>query len=149
MHSLALYNKISDILLMAIENGIIVCSQVLVASLCDPPVHKVQKTVSHVSQNNNSWFICTEHFGMTSLLWRDIKSSNWLTRNDGGKADTPPLGIVINSRQIGHLNDPVSLVWDAAILVRQCKHTVWEHCSNFGVCSLPSYTPVKRNKILK
>lgn len=30
-----------------------------------PPVHTVQNTVSHVSQNNNSWFIWTEHFGIT------------------------------------------------------------------------------------
>lgn len=88
-----------------------------------------------------TWFMCTEHFGMTSLRCRDIRSNSWLTRNEGGRALTPPRGIVINSRQMGQRNDPVSRVWEAAILDRQCKHTVCEHGSNFGVCSLPSYIP--------
>lgn len=144
MHSLALYNNISDILLIAIENGIMVCSaQVLVESLCEPPVHKVQKTVSQVSQNSNSWLMWTEHFGITSRLCLDIKSNSWFTKNDGGRAWTPPLGIVINSRHIGHRNEPVSRVWDAAILVKQCKQTVCEHWRSLGVCSLPSYIPGK------
>lgn len=138
MHSLALYNNISDILLIAIENGMIVCSQLFVPSLCEPPVHNVQKTVSHVSQKSNSWLMCTEHFGMTSLRCLDMRSSNWLTRNDGGNADTPPLGMFISSRHIGQRNEFVSLVWLAAILVKQCRQTVCEHCNNFGVCSLPS-----------
>lgn len=65
IHSLALYNKISDILLMAMENGIMVCSQLFVLSLWDPPVHKVQNTVSQVSQKRSSWLMWTEHFGIT------------------------------------------------------------------------------------
>ena len=138
MHSFALYNKISDILLIAIENGMMVCSQLLVPSLCEPPVHDIQNTISQVSQNNSSWVMWTEHLGMTSRRCLDIKSNNWLTRKDGGKADTPPLGMFMDSLHIGHRKEPVSLVCEAAILVKQCKQTVWEHWSNFGVCSLPS-----------
>lgn len=128
---------------MAMENGMMVCSQLLAASLWEPPVHRVQKTVSHVSQNSNSWLIWTEHFGMTSRLCLDIRSSSWLTRKDGGKADTPPLGIVMSSLHIGHRKEPVSLVCPAAILVRQWRQTVWEHCRSLGVCSCPSYIPGK------
>lgn len=141
MQSLALYSNISDILLIAIEKGMIVCSQVVAVSLWDPLVQRVQKTVSQVSQKSNSWLIWTEHFGITSLRCLDIKSSSWLTRKDGGKADTPPRGMVISSLQIGHRNEPLSRVWLAAIRVRQCRHTVWEHCRSFGVCSWPSYIP--------
>lgn len=148
MQSLALYSRISDILFMAIEKGMIVCSQLLALSLCDPPVHKVQKTVSQVSQNNNSWLMWTEHLGMTSLLCLDIKSKSWLTRKDGGKAETPPLGMVISSRQIGQRKEPVSLVWLAAILVRQCRQTVCEHWRSLGVCSWPSYMPGKNTLAL-
>lgn len=54
-----------------------------------------------------------------------MRSKSWFTRKLGGNADTPPRGIVISSLQIGHLNAPVSRVWDAAILVKQCKHT-WD-----------------------
>lgn len=61
---------------------------------------------------------------VTSLRCLDIKSSNWLTRKLGGKAGTPPLGIVINSLHIGHRKAPASLVCEAAILVRQCKQTL-------------------------
>lgn len=53
-HSFALYNKISDIRLIAMLNGIIVCSQLVLPSSWLPPVHKAQNTVSHVSQNSNS-----------------------------------------------------------------------------------------------
>lgn len=88
-----------------------------------PPVQTVQKTVSHVSQNSNSWFIWIEHFGMTSRRWRDIRSSNWLTRKLGGNAETPPRGIVMSSRQMGHRNAPDSRVCDAAILVKQWRQT--------------------------
>lgn len=43
---------------MAILKGMIVCSvHPGDVPVCDPPVHIVQNTVSHVSQNNNSWFI--------------------------------------------------------------------------------------------
>lgn len=55
MHSLALYSRISDIRLMAIENGIIVCS--LLEDwpwFPEEPVHREQNTVSQVSQNNSS-----------------------------------------------------------------------------------------------
>lgn len=147
MHSLALYNRISDILLMAIEKGIIVCSPLLALSLWDPPVHNVQKTVSHVSQNNSSWLMCTEHLGITSLLCLDIKSRSWLTRNEGGRAATPPRGMTISSRHMGHRKEPVSRDGDAAILVRQCRQTVWEHCRSFGVCSPPSYMPENENEL--
>lgn len=78
---------------------------------------------------------------LTSLLCRDIRSSSWLTRKDGGSAATPPRGIIISSRHMGHLKEPVSRDGDAAILVRQCRQTVWEHCRSFGVCSPPSYIP--------
>lgn len=78
---------------------------------------------------------------VTSLRCRDIKSSSWLTRKDGGSAATPPRGIIISSRHMGHLKEPVSRDGDAAILVRQCRQTVWEHCRSFGVCSPPSYIP--------
>ena len=94
-----------------------------------------------------TWLMCTEHLGMTSLLCRDMRSSSWLTRNEGGRALTPPRGIVINSRQMGQRNDPVSRVWEAAILDRQCKHTVCEQGRSFGVCSPPSYRPANRNNI--
>lgn len=83
-------------------------------------------------------------YKLTSLLCLDIKSSSWLTKKEGGRALTPPLGMVISSLQIGHRNDPVSRVCEAAILVRQCRQTVCEHCSSFGVCSFPSYMPAKR-----
>lgn len=82
-----------------------------------------------------------EHLGMTSLRCLDMRSSSWLTRKEGGSADTPPRGIVINSRHIGHLNVPVSLVCEAAIRVRQCRQTVCEQGSSLGVCSPPSYIP--------
>lgn len=144
IHSFALYKRISDILLIAIEKGIMVCSQLFVVSLWDPSVHNVQKTVSQVSQKSSSWLMCTEHFGMTSLLCLDIRSKSWLTKNEGGKAETPPRGIVINSLHIGHLKDPVSLVWEAAIFVKQWRHTVCEHWSNLGVCSFPSYMPATK-----
>lgn len=85
---------------------------------------------------------------LTSLLCLDIKSSSWLTKKEGGRALTPPLGMVISSLQIGHRNDPVSRVCEAAILVRQCRQTVCEHCSSFGVCSFPSYMPAKNEKHL-
>jgi hypothetical protein len=44
-----------------------------------------------------------EHLGMTSRLCLAIKSRSWLTRKEGGRAETPLLGIVISSRHIGHL----------------------------------------------
>lgn len=147
MHSFALYNRISDILLIAIENGIMVCSPLLALSLWDPPVHNVQKTVSQVSQKSNSWFICTEHLGITSLLCRDIKSKSWFTRKEGGRAATPPLGMTISSRHIGHRKEPVSRDGEAAILVRQWRQTVCEHWSSFGVCSPPSYMPENKKVI--
>jgi len=50
-------------------------------------------------------------------LWVDIKSSSWLTRNDGGRADTPPFwGTTISSLHIGHLK------------VCRCCWTVWDSC---------------------
>lgn len=55
MHSFALYNKISDIRLIAMENGMIVCS--LLDDwpwFPDEPVQREQKTVSQVSQNKSS-----------------------------------------------------------------------------------------------
>lgn len=53
-HSFALYNKISDIRLIAMLKGIIVCSQLELPSSWLPPVHCEQNTVSQVSQNNSS-----------------------------------------------------------------------------------------------
>ena len=143
-----------------------------------PPVHKVQNTVSHVSQNSSSyecnqtlgieaiiishwvmiisdliiikcritrmkptWLWWVEHFGMTSRRCRAIRSSNWFTRKEGGRAWTPPRGIVINSRHIGHRNWPVSRANVATILSKHCMHTVWEHGISFGLCSPPSYMP--------
>ena len=109
---------------------------------------KPNRRCEHTFQSRNvaapTWLMCTEHFGMTSLLCRDIRSSSWLTRNEGGRAFTPPRGIVINSRQMGQRNDPVSRVCEAAILDRQCKHTVCEQGSSFGVCSPPSYMPANK-----
>lgn len=135
-HSLALYNRISDILFKAMENGTTVWSQGV--SLWGPSAQCRQKTQSQVSQKRSSRPGWELHWGITSLLCRAIKSSSWLTRNDGGKACTPPLGMVISSRQIGHRKQPASLVCEAAIRVRQCKQTVCEHCKSFGVCSPPS-----------
>ena len=144
-----------------------------------PPVHNVQNTVSHVSQNSNSykrceclamiwrlessyiymsliensqlnskreltWLWCVEHFGITSRLCLAIKSSNWLTRNDGGRAWTPPRGIVISSRHIGHRNCPVSRANVATILSKHWMQTVCEHGINFGLCSPPSYMPLRK-----
>lgn len=90
--------------------------------------------------NMHTWLKCTEHFGTTSLLWLAIRSNNWLTRNDGGRAATPPLGTVICSRHIGHLKVGDAAAWEA-ILRRQWRQTVCEHGNSFGVCSLPSYIP--------
>ncbi len=71
--------------LIANENGTTVCSADI---WCWS--HIWQKILSHVSQNNNSSFVCEPHFGTTSRLNRTIKSSNWLTINEGGKEVTPP-----------------------------------------------------------
>ena len=49
---------------------------------------------------------------MTSLLWRAIRSSSWLTRNDGGIARTPPLGMEISSRQMGHLRNTTQMKFE-------------------------------------
>lgn len=75
-------------------------------------------------KNIFTWFKWIEHLGTTSRRCLAIKSNNWLTRNDGGSAGTPPRDIVILSRHIGHLKLPVSRVCDAAISVnnedKQC-----------------------------
>jgi hypothetical protein len=54
MHSLALYKRISDMRLIAMENGMMVCSQLVPLVLWLPPVQRVQNTVSQVSQNSSS-----------------------------------------------------------------------------------------------
>ena len=132
--SLALYNNISDIRLMAMEKGTTVWSLLLeeeqqeeeeeedeeddeeeeeeeeeeedrlaisefLVSLtldsgapCDTFVQWEQKTASQLSQKSSSCDGWIPHLGITSLRWRAIRSSSWLTRNDGGSAPTPPLG---------------------------------------------------------
>lgn len=52
--------------------------------------HIWQNILSHVSQKSNSSFTWKLHFGTTSRLNRTIKSSSWLTINDGGNDVTPP-----------------------------------------------------------
>jgi len=74
-----------------------------------PEVQTLQNTTSHDSQKSSSWAGCVEHFGITSLLWEDIRSSSWLTRKLGGRVTTPPLGNGIVSLQMGHRKDPTSL----------------------------------------
>ena len=81
----ALKERISFIRLMASENGTTVCSAEI---WCWS--HNWQKILSHVSQKSNSSLLCESHLGITSRRWLTIKSSNWLTRNDGGNEVTPP-----------------------------------------------------------
>lgn len=81
----ALKNKISFMRLIANENGTTVCSAEI---WCWS--HIWQKILSHVSQNNNSSFVCELHLGMTSRRKRTTRSSNWLTINEGGNEVTPP-----------------------------------------------------------
>merc|ERR1712115_743330 len=94
----------------AIEKGMTVWSVGPVApslpsTVCPPStVHRLQKTVSQVSQKSSSWLGWLEHLGTTSFLCLAIKSSSWFTRKEGGKAATPPPGIVIRSLHIGHRN---------------------------------------------
>ena len=92
------------------------------------------------------WWV--EHFGITSLLCLAMRSNNWFTRNDGGKAWTPPPGIVISSLQMGHRNCPVSLAYVATIRSKHCRHTVWEQGSSLGECSPPSKMPKKSNRFV-
>ena len=79
---------------------------------------------------------------MTSRLCRAIKSNNWFTRKDGGSAWTPPRGMVMRSRHIGHRNCPVSRANVATILSKHWIQTVCEHGISFGLCSPPSYMPL-------
>ena len=48
---------------------------------------------------------------------------------------TPPCGMVMVSRQIGHLNVALSRDCASTILSRQLRHTVCEHGNSLGVCS--------------
>ena len=89
-----------------------------------------------------TWVWWVEHFGITSRLCLAIRSKSWLTRKEGGKAETPPLGMVINSRHIGQRNCPVSRAKVATIRSRQWRQTVCEQGNNLGLCSTPSYIPV-------
>lgn len=120
-----------------------------------------------------------QHVGIkVRRLWVDIKSSNWLTRNDGGRDWTPPFwGTTMSSLHIGHLNvcrccwtvwesrcswDCIIPPWPlfdessavrrlfaaATILIKQWTHTVCEHGKSFGARSIPSYTPIQYTKIL-
>ena len=67
-------------------------------------VQRLQNTQSQVSQNSSSWLGWEEHLGTTSLRWRAIRSRSWLTRKEGGRFWTPPVGMVMSSRHTGHLN---------------------------------------------
>ena len=67
-------------------------------------VQTLQNTQSQVSQNSSSWLGWEEHLGTTSLRWRAIRSRSWLTRKEGGRFWTPPVGMVMSSRHTGHLN---------------------------------------------
>ena len=108
---MALYRRISDILLMAMEKGMTVWSDSVLLPPSAPSrvlmwpsaVQRLQNTQSQLSQNSSSWFGWELHLGTTSLLCLAIKSRSWLTRKEGGRAWTPPEGIVISSRHTGHL----------------------------------------------
>jgi hypothetical protein len=91
-----------------------------------------------------TWLRWTEHLGTTSRRCDAIRSRSWLTRKEGGKAGTPPLGTVMLSLQMGHLK--VGWLWQA-ILSKQWRHTVWEHANSLGVCSPASYIPERIDKI--
>ena len=52
----------------------------------------------------STWFWWWEQFVMICLVWAAIRSRSWLTRKDGGKAWSPPGGILMSSRHIGHLD---------------------------------------------
>lgn len=96
-----------------------------------------------------TWVWWVEHFGITSRLCLAIRSKSWLTRKEGGKHTTPPLGMVINSRHMGQRNCPVSRAKVATIRSRQSRQTVCEHGNNLGLCSTPSYIPVGQRVIIK
>ena len=86
---------------------------------------------------SSSWAGWEPHFGTTSLRWRAIRSSSWLTRKEGGRCDTPPCGMVIRSRHIGQRNC-ASLAKVATILVRHSKQMVCEQGRSFGLWSTES-----------
>ena len=90
-----------------------------------------------------TWVWWVEHFGITSRLCLAIRSKSWLTRKEGGKHTTPPMGMVINARHMGQRNCPVSRAKVATIRSRQWRQTVCEHGNNLGICSTASYIPVK------
>ena len=113
---------------------------------------------------SQTWFSCTEQLGMTSRICFAMRSINWLMRKDGGIACTPPAGILISSRHIGHLPwrrqiwkdpsctsnlKPSSLASVATILCKQWRQTVWEHGRSFGVCSPASNKPVNFQLLLE
>lgn len=82
---------------------------------------------------NHTWFECEDtrpppqQVGIkVRRLWVDIKSSSWLTRNDGGRATTPPFGgTTMSSLHIGHLN------------VCRCCWAAWESCCCWDCMRLP------------
>lgn len=92
-----------------------------------------------------TWVWWVEHFGIISRRCLAIRSRSWLTRKDGGRAETPARGIVISSRHMGQRNCPVSRANVATIRSKQCRHTVWEQGSNLGLFSPPSYMPAMQN----
>ena len=92
-----------------------------------------------------TWVWWVEHLGMTSLRCLAIRSKSWLTRIEGDRDDTPPLGIVISSRHMGHLNCPVSRANVATIRSKHWRHTVWQHVNDLGLCSPPSYMPKNKD----
>lgn len=99
----------------------------------DPFSQTLQKTTSQDSQKSSSCWVWVEHLGMTSLLWLDIKSSNWLTRNEGGRVKTPPRGKVMVSLQMGHRKKPASRTpGREAIFSRHDLQTVWLQWSSLG-----------------
>ena len=85
--------------------------------------------------NKITWLECMEHFGMISLRCWAIRSRSWLTMKEGGMCEMPPRGMLMVSRQMGHLKVVESRFWASTILSRQFRHTVCEQGSNLGVCS--------------